>query len=132
MEIKKLPPSHPASFLHPSSSSLRSQDFYPFSPSLPDLTANPPDLAVCAVVAAHVDQAEDGEGDRNGDQDVVYDGSDVQAGFLVNSSRFFVCIKRLELYQSMGMKQKSIDPILDFQTSQMLLIIKVLFKFKFC
>ena len=66
--------------------------------SLPDLTANPPDLAVDAVVAAHVDQAEDGEGDRNGDQDVVYDGSDVQAGFLVDGSRFFVCIKRFELY----------------------------------
>ena len=59
--------------------------------SLLDLRANPLDLAICAVVAAHVDQAEDGEGDRNRDQDVVYDGSDVQAGFLVD-------IKRLEIY----------------------------------
>ena len=67
-----------------------------------DLAANPPDLALCAVVAAHVDQAEDGEGDRNGDQDVVNDGSNVQAGFFLGGFRFFFCIKCLESYQSMG------------------------------
>ena len=32
MEIKKLPPSHPASFLHLGSSSLRNRDFYRSSP----------------------------------------------------------------------------------------------------
>ena len=77
--------------------------------SLVDLAANPPDLAVCAVVAAHVDQAEDGEGDWNGDQDVVNNGSDVQAGFFLSGSRFFddgsrfqVCIKVLRIISING------------------------------
>ena len=58
--------------------------------SLPDLT----------VGAAHEDQAEYGEGDRDQDQDVVGNGTEVQAGFLVD-------IKRLEIYQFMGMDQQS-------------------------
>ena len=57
--------------------------------------ASLPDLTVCA---AHVDEPKDGEGDWNRDQDVVYDGSEVQAGFFVGGSRFFVCIKYLEIY----------------------------------
>ena len=75
--------------------------------SLVDLAANPPDLAVCAVVAAHVDQAEDGEGDRNGDEDVVSDGSEVQARFLVGVSRFFFCIN----ISIIGMDQQSIKSL---------------------
>ena len=39
-----------------------------------------PDLAVCA---AHVDEAKDGEHDRNGDQDVVNNCFGVRARFLV-------------------------------------------------
>ena len=57
--------------------------------------ASLPDLTVCA---AHVDEPKDGEGDRNRDQDVVYDGSEVQVGFFFGGSRFFVCIKYLEIY----------------------------------
>ena len=57
--------------------------------------ASLPDLTVCA---AHVYEPEDGEGDRNRDQDVVSDGFEVQAGFFVGGSRFFVCIKYLEIY----------------------------------
>ena len=59
--------------------------------------ASLPDLTVCA---AHVDQAEYGEGDRDQDQDVVGNGTEVQAGFLVD-------IKRLEIYRFMGMDQQS-------------------------
>ena len=73
---------------------------------LSDLTAILPDLA---VGAAHVDQPEDGEGDWNRYQDVVYDRSKVQAGFFVGGSRFFFGgsrFKRLELVQLMGMNQQ--------------------------
>ena len=69
--------------------------------------ASLPDLAVDAVVAAHVDQAEDGEGDRNGDEDVVSDGSEVQARFLVGVSRFFFCIN----ISIIGMDQQSIKSL---------------------
>ena len=57
--------------------------------------ASLPDLTVCA---AHVDEPKDGEGNRNRDQDVVYDGSEVQAGFFFGGCRFFVCINYLEIY----------------------------------
>ena len=51
------------------------------------------DLTVCA---AHVDETEDGEGDRNQDQGVVSDGFQVQARFFLDGSMFFVGMKHLE------------------------------------
>ena len=65
------------------------------------------DLAVCS---AHVEQPEDGEGDRNRYQDVVYDGSRFLLGgsrfffggsrFFFGGSRFFVGIRCLEIHLS--------------------------------
>ena len=55
--------------------------------------ASLPDLTVCA---AHVDETEDGEGDRNQDQGVVSDGFQVQARFFLDGSTFFVGMKHLE------------------------------------
>ena len=60
------------------------------------LAARLPDLTVCA---AHVDQAEDGESDRNRYQGVVSYGFEVQAGFFVDGFMFFVGIKCLGIYQ---------------------------------
>ena len=55
--------------------------------------ASLPDLTVCA---AHVDETEDGEGDRNQDQGVVSDGFQVQARFFLDGSMFLVGMKHLE------------------------------------